>query len=128
MRFRTKERREFDETIAGPRRLWLRLHPICWFNCCNPSQCVHEIGTEGNRKAFVGEVCSWAAACSNCNLYELTNYRKFPVVDQLAFKLIYDPDNLDLARYNRLRHRGPEAITMGEVLLAKSRILANDEG
>lgn len=126
MRNFTKERDRFNRAISEPRRLWLRLHPLCWF-CWNPSQCVHEIGTEGNRKAFVSEVCSWAAACSNCNQFELTNYRKFPVVDQLAYKLIHDPENVDLERYCRLRHRAPGAITMGEVLLAKARILA-DEG
>ena len=123
MRSFTKERAKFNRAIAESRRMWLLRHPFCWF-CPDRAALVHEIGTEGNRVAFIGEPCSWGAACVRCNEHELTNYRKFPVVDQLAYKLIHDPENVDLERFCRLRHRAPGAITMGEVLLAKARILA----
>ena len=119
----TDERAEFNAAVKVRRETWLRLHPLCWFCDLNPSTGVHEIGTEGNRRAFLDEPCSWGAACSRCNCDELTNYRKWPIIRQLAMKLIYDPENVDLERYNRIRHRGPRAITMAELLLVKAKLV-----
>lgn len=128
MRFYSAAREEFNRNIAARRQLFLQLHKFCWFNCWNPSQCVHEIGTRGNRKAFLDQPCSWAAACSECNTDKLTDYRLWPLVRQLAVKKREDPENYDLAAYLKLRGEGPAAITEGEVLLAMRALAALEEG
>lgn len=118
---------EAEQNLTQRREAWRAYHPICWF-CPMPSQCVHEIGTEGNRRAFVDQPCSWASTCSNCNQFVLTNYALWPPLRQMAVKLIHDPENVDLETYNRLRHRGPRAITMAELLLVKSTLEADGWG
>lgn len=128
MKLFTPERAEFNasDAVRLARSIWLSHHPICWF-CPGPSQGVHEIGTEGNRVKFLDAPCSWAAACNHCNQNVLTDYSLWPVVRQLAQKLRYDPDTVDLDLYNRLRGRGPNAITLGEVLSARNELLALEE-
>jgi hypothetical protein len=121
VKYKTKERRAFDDLHRDLRRSFLIEHPVCWF-CPMPSQCVHEIGTQGNRKPATADPCCWAASCSHCNEHRLTDYSVWPIIRQLAKKYIYDRDRYDRVGFNRLRGRAPDAITEGEVLLAVSAI------
>jgi hypothetical protein len=122
----TTERRAFNAEVADPRALWLMRQPICWW-CVYPAQGVHEIGAAGLRRQMLDEPCCWAAACNRCNQNVVTDYSVWPVVRQLAVKLRWNPEDYNLARYNEVRRRGPDAITQGQVLLALKTMLALEE-
>jgi hypothetical protein len=126
MRFYTDERSEFNELVAGPRRVWLLRHPICWW-CVYPSQGVHEIGAAGIRRILLPEPCSWAAACNRCNQGILTDYSIWPVVRQMAVKLRWNSEDVNLRRYNELRGRGADALTLREVRAALRKLIALEE-
>jgi hypothetical protein len=50
-----------------------------------------------------------------------------PIVDQLALKLLVDPENFDLERFHHVWGRPPGAITAAEVLEAvRGRLIARE--
>lgn len=111
-----KRRQKMDE-VRGPREEFRLEYQFCWF-CgigCVPD--CHEMA-KGNshRDAALSERCTWAGACPVCNCGCLNDYSVWPVERQLALKWVHDRNYFDLDAFNKLRGRGPRAITMAQII------------
>lgn len=100
------------------RQAWLREEPTCCL-CGGPACDVHELLAGAHRlRAFV-ERCCWLRVCRSC--HDLLQH--MPKHDQLALKLVTDPQNFDLLRFHEAWGRPPTAITAAEVLSAVRELL-----
>jgi hypothetical protein len=88
-----------NAALAPIRKAYLIEFPQCMV-CGSPSQCVHEIASGGARAKSKGVVATWLATCSDCNCEKMTDKAKFPVKRQLAIKMVMDPKNFDLDKFN----------------------------
>jgi hypothetical protein len=88
-----------DRLLAPIRRAYLEEHPECMV-CGKVSQCVHEISSGGGRFQGKKEPATWLATCSDCNCEKMTDKGKYPVKRQLAIKMVMDPKNFDLDKFN----------------------------
>jgi hypothetical protein len=105
-----------------PRRTdWLFEGGCCL--CGGAGQDVHEIigGTAYRMKAFV-EPCCWLRVCREHH----DQLQYMAKVDQLALKLLTDPQNFDLDRFHSVWGKPTTAITPAEVLYAVRRRLLTD--
>lgn len=113
----TSKDRAAKRRIATPlEQAFLVEFKECWF-CGGSSQCIHHMASGSHRDKALTEPLAWAAACVRCNEYEVTDYQKWPLERQLARKKRCDPKRYDREAFNRLRGRGPEAISASEVTL-----------
>jgi hypothetical protein len=75
---------------------------------------VHEIARGQSRAEAFGEPACWLGVCGECHA-ELDDYGVWPIVRQLAAKLVRDPENFDIAVVNTVRGRAPNSITLVDV-------------
>ena len=89
---------------------------ILFCQVCNkrPPVDLHEIARGVHRRRGVKERCTWLCVCRRCH-DELGDYSIWPITRQLAVKMLSDPAFFDLKKFNELRDRSPEAITLGDV-------------
>lgn len=90
---------------------WLWANPVC---CrCGGAACdVHEILAGSHRMNAFVERCCWLRVCRLCH----DVLQGTPIVEQMALKLLTDPEGYDLGRTLEVWGRAPTAITPGEVL------------
>jgi hypothetical protein len=81
---------------------------------CTGGGDVHEIARGVSRKDSYHNRAAWLLLCRQCH-DEVGNYMLWPIVRQLAVKLVADPDYFDLEAVNLLRGRDRDAITLQEV-------------
>ena len=74
-----------------------------------------------HRQRALHEPAVWMRTCHDCHQGELDS---MPIVRQLAYKLIHDPEHYDRVAVNLLRHRQPSAITEVEVFLEALDVLS----
>jgi hypothetical protein len=89
-----------NAALAPVRRAFVEENPICMV-CGGASQCVHEISSGGGRFLGKKEPATWLSTCSHCNCEKMTDKGKYPVKRQLAIKMVMDPKNFDLEKFNR---------------------------
>jgi cytochrome c553 len=87
---------------------------------------VHEIARGPSRKQAVQERACWLLVCRRCH-EELGDYSKWPLARQLALKLLQDREHFDLRKFNVIRGRAPNAITMREVNAQIVQLLKSHE-
>lgn len=96
-------------------------HARCWLcgtrreNTWPPRLEIHHMVRGANRQAAREEVCVLIRTCQRCHQELLEG---MGIVDQLAIKLLRDPEHYDRPKVNELRRRAPDAVTDEEVLKA----------
>lgn len=81
----------------------------------------HEIARGPARSKAVACRAAWLVLCRQHH-EQVGDLSVWPVVRQLALKLLRDPDGYDRVAVNRLRGRQDDAITDEEVLLSKLKL------
>ncbi len=116
MRRNTPKRAAADRRAAPVRRAYLEEFPVCQRPGCHYKATeVHEIARGPARaKAYQYREC-WLALCRECH-EEMGGYGVWPLERQLAVKMLVDYDYFNLLLFNWLRSRGPEAVTVPDVL------------
>lgn len=76
----------------------------------------HEIANGPARREAYGDRSTWGAACRSCNVFELTDKRKWPIARQLAVKWINDRKWFDLEKFNMIR-RGQPQVAWTDIVL-----------
>ena len=114
LRKRSPKRAAADRKVAPERKAYSAEFLIC--QCCNKRKAVdvHEIARGSHRAKAVVDPATWLALCRQCH-EELGDYSKWPIVRQLALKLVNDPGRFDLGRINEIRGRSDGAITLEDV-------------
>lgn len=115
MRPNTPKRAAHNRRCKAERDAYREQFAICQVCCKRLGQAVHEIARGVHRKAALAERCTYLVVCEPCHT-ELDNYSKWPLTKQLAAKLLRDSDGFNLERFNEIRGRDKNAITLAEVV------------
>ena len=111
----SKKTAKVDRAIKREREEYREEFHIC--QVCNRALAtdVHEVARGSHRAKAKLERCCWLAVCAPCHSEKLSDYSQFPITRQLAVKLVADPKFFDLKRFNEIRGRSPEAITLEDL-------------
>lgn len=93
----------------------LRAFPKCVYCTINDATCIDHIAGGASRDRALSERCACNASCLACNLGDANDPTKFPILRKLAVKLVTDGEFFDLKKFNELRGRAPNAITLADV-------------
>ena len=114
MRRLCKKREAELRHVKKARVAFLAEFPRCMMCQTKQSTDVHEIARGASRSRAVLLRETWLALCRECH-EEAGDYHKWPIVRQLALKLLRDPKFYDRVLVNRIRGRAEDAITGEEV-------------
>lgn len=115
MRHNTPKRAKHDRDAKPERDAYREEFHLCQVCCRRPADTIHEIARGVHRKDALKERCTWLLVCHYCHI-AVEDYSKWPLTKQLACKLLTDSDGFDLQRFNEIRDRAPEAITLADVV------------
>ena len=108
-RNKSTKQAQMERDHRKARSLFRSEFPACWFCGQAAAHDTHELTANGGcRSEAYGERCCWGAACRQCNCFELTDKRKWPIARQLAVKWIRDQEWVDLERVNHVRRGLPQ--------------------
>lgn len=101
-------RREWKHSMK--RRCMLCLRVLPWEKLE-----IHEIDRRSQlpNKWWPENGCNGLLTCRQCHMERLDS---MPHAEQLAYKLVQDPENFNLAAWLSQKPRGPEYVTMAEVM------------
>lgn len=117
MRHTSRKRAKLQRVWGPIRAAFVMETNFCWVCGRTWNLCVHELARGAFRAAAFVERKTWVVACGECNCGPLNDHAEWPLARQLALKYIYDREHFDLAGFNRLRDREPDAITFDQVEL-----------
>lgn len=109
------KRRKAMRTLKVERDQYLAEHWLCQVCGKRQARDVHEIARGPARELAIGERCCWLAVCRECHRDEVGDYSRYTPARQLAVKLLADPDNFDLERFNQVRSGLPH-IALADVV------------
>lgn len=115
MKWQSDKRRELRKQVAEMEQEILDDFPRCVYCGVRPSTCIDHIAGGASRHNALKERCACNASCLECNLGDANNPNKFPILRKLAVKLVTDGEFFDLVKFNTLRGRAPNAITLADV-------------
>lgn len=109
------ERKELRKQVTPMEQEILATFSKCVYCTVNDATCIDHIAGGASRHNALSERCACNASCLSCNLGDANDPTKFPILRKLAVKLVTDGEFFDLAKFNSLRGRAPNAITLADV-------------
>lgn len=111
----SKKQRQQQTKYRGERLEYLFAAGHCQVCCDSRPVDVHEIARGPARSRALGERCTWLALCRECH-ERVGDYEQWPIIRQLAVKLLADAEHFDLELFNSIRGRAAKAITLAEIV------------
>lgn len=122
--------KNYYNSIKAERKKWKLSQPeqCCWCLAKVPYERleVHEIDRRSQlpNKWWPLSGSNGLLLCHDCHHGVFDNREKMPHAKQLAIKLLHDSNRFDLREWLSLKPRGPEYVTMAEVMYWVREILA----
>ena len=111
---------EYYRSVKDDRQAWRDSTPAICMHCCNPEDWnglqTHEIERRSQAQRTWGHRCNYLLLCERCHAGP---FAAMPHSQQLAIKLIRDPNYFDLKEWLRLKDpelKAPERVTLSEVV------------
>jgi hypothetical protein len=115
LRWQSPERKELRKKVSPMEQEILAQFDTCVYCQERPATCIDHIAGGASRHKALSERCACNASCLECNLGDANDPTKFPLFRKLAVKLVTDGEFFDLEKFNRLRGRAPNAITLADI-------------
>lgn len=115
LNWQSPERKELRKKVTPMEQEILAAFPKCVYCTVNDATCIDHIAGGASRHKALEERCACNASCLPCNLGDANDPTKFPLFRKLAVKLVTDGEFFDLEKFNRLRGRAPNAITLADI-------------
>lgn len=115
LRWQSPERKKLREQVTPLEQEMLEQFDTCVYCQDRPATCIDHIAGGASRHRALSERCAMNPSCLECNLGDANDPTVFPLFRKLAVKLVTDGEHFNLERFNEIRGRAKNAITLAEV-------------